>query len=134
MPPGPKTVSPTRNAVHKLRVAQGSGWQHGKRPSPPSGLCEQSVKAWQTWLSSWWAPFYTPDDLPGLEMMVRQFDRVCKNEVDIAKIVPLLDRYGVTPKGRQDLRWVQAEPDAVPRPAVTDEVAAVRAARKAKLA
>ena len=61
--------------------------------------------AWRTWLGSWWAEFYTLGDLPGLELTAVTFDRVCAGDIDSAGLVPLLDRYGITPAGRQDLRW-----------------------------
>jgi len=96
-----------------------------KDPRCPAGLTADGQRAWKVWLGSWWAAFYTPDDLPGLELAVKIYDGVCAGHIDIGKAVPILDRYGITPKGRQDLRWAE-RPSAKPAPAVepSDEIAA----------
>ena len=126
MPRGPKPkpegAKVTRHApAHPFKHAQEGGWQHGRRPSPPRGLTDAGKKAWQTWLGSWWAAFYRPEDLPGLELTVTMFDKAMRGDVDVAKAVPLMDRYGITPKGRQDLRW---EPPKADAPAATAPAAA----------
>jgi hypothetical protein len=141
MPRGSKPLPPgeavdTRKQVHGWKLADGEGWQHGRKPNPPHGLTDAGKKAWRTWLGSWWAVFWTPDDLPGLELTVTQYDRVLQGTVDVSKVVPLLDRYGITPKGRQDLRWARA-PEKAQEPSAAgskDEVAARREARRSKLA
>lgn len=134
-PKPPGTAKRPDQQRHQWVHADEGGWQHGKRPSPPLGLSPAGKKAWRTWLSAWWASFYSPDDLPGLELLVRHYDACLLGHLDVAKVVPLMDRYGVTPKGRQDLRW--APPAGEPEPAVvdsTDEIAARREARRAQLA
>lgn len=131
-PKPPGTAKRPEQQRHQWNHAVAGGWQHGKRPNPPSGLSPAGVKAWQTWLSAWWACFYSTDDLPGLELLVRNYDACLLGHLDVAKVLPLMDRYGITPKGRQDLRW--AEPvaeqakDADP---VSDDLAARRAQREA---
>lgn len=141
MPSGPKPLPPgeavaPRNAKHKWQFADGEGWQHGRRPNPPSGLTDAGKKAWQTWLGSWWAAWYTPDDLPGLELTVRTYDAALGGHIDVAKVTPLLDRYGITPKGRQDLRWARQEaaPAEKQAPEVSDEVAERRTRRASNIA
>ena len=118
--PKPEGEKINRNAVvHPFDHAASSGWQHGRRPAPPRGLTDAGRKAWQTWLSGWWAAFYKPEDLPGLELTVLTFDRVQRGELDVAKVIPLLDRYGITPKGRQDLRWLPPKDEKPAVPAVS---------------
>ena len=139
MPPGskPKPLgqSDQRETVFKWNVAEHEGWQHGKVPPCPKNLSEHGKKAWKTWMNAWWACFYTPEDLPGLELLVLLYDKVMLEIIDVTKIMPLLDRYGITPKGRQDLRWAE-RPSAKPSAAVepSDEIAARRETRKANLA
>lgn len=124
-----------RNQVHKWKMADSEGWQHGDVPAAPGGLTEHGKRAWATWLGAWWASFYTPDDLPGLELTVRHYDAVMLGHLDIAKVVPLLDRYGITPKGRQDLRWARAEKPAESAAGdLADDLAKRRDERRSKLA
>lgn len=115
MPPGRKPKPPgeavNRNAkAHPYREAPGSSWQYGDVPAPPEGLHEDTVAAWADWFGSWWSSFWTPADLPVLREIVKDFDQVVRGRLDLAKITAQLDRYGITPKGRVDLRW--AEPAA----------------------
>ncbi len=138
MPRGPKpdqTKGTTRNAVHKYKQADGVGWQHGEVPEPPDGLRSESVEAWGLWFGAWWAAFWTEEDVPGLRIMVELYDKVRRGEVDSQKLLPYLDRYGVTVKGQQDNRWQPhvAEPEVVV-PEVPDEVASRRAERGKQIA
>lgn len=97
----------------EVRSAVGVGWQHGKRPAPPTGLMPASKQAWTTWMGSWFAAFWRPEDLPGLRQVVRLYDQVERGEFQRASELRLqMDTYGVTPKGQQDRRWrPPAEPD-----------------------
>lgn len=99
------------------RDAPGHGWQHGKVPPPPEGLTDAAEKAWQTWLGAWWAGFWSPDDVPGLRMVARLYDQVERGEyVRSAELRQLMNAYGLTPAGRQALRWRPAlEPEAKPQ-------------------
>jgi hypothetical protein len=143
MPRGSKPLPPgeaktTRNAVHQWQFAEGEGWQHGRRPNPPAGLTDAGKRAWRQWLGSWWACFYTPDDLPGLELTVKQYDLALAGAVDVKKAETLMDKYGITPKGRQDLRWarkpVKAPEQAAPAAGgAEDEVAKRRQARSSRV-
>ena len=140
MPPGAKPKAPgtadQRETKFKWQLSDTTGWQHGPMPRCPRNLSIHGQKAWRTWLNSWWASFYTPDDLPGLEMLVTVYDRVMQETLDVTKLVPLLDRYGITPKGRQDLRWAQVpkKPEEQTPVSVQDEIAERRANRRSKLA
>lgn len=142
MPPGSKPLPPgeavdQRKTVFKWQLAEHEGWQHGKVPPCPKGLSAHGQKAWRTWMNAWWACFYTPDDLPGLELLALLYDKVLLEQIDVAKITPLLDRYGITPKSRQDLRWAQVpvkeQPEA-PSASVQDEIAERRQQRRSNLA
>lgn len=116
-PPG-QTVH--RNPVtHPWQHTDRPGWQHGdpadrrrKYPAAPEGLMPDAVAAWDAWFRSWWAGNWHAEDLPQLVLVIRTFDEVLRGHLDVGKLTPLLDRYGVTPKGRQDLRWAPPKNDA----------------------
>ena len=94
------------------KAADGTGWQHGPRPRPPSGLRDASKRAWATWMSSWFAANWTPDDLPGLRTIVLLYDQVERGEYQRATELRLqMDTYGITPKGQQDRRWLPPKED-----------------------
>lgn len=147
MPPGRKP-KPPGEAVNQNKKAYpwmhaaGVGWQHGdpddrrrRLPAPPPGLLPESKRAWELWMTAWWASFWAPADLPLLRLAIIQYDGVRRGEVDVAKLLPLLDRLGLTPKGRQDLRW-QPPKDAsseASAPAAVDDLASRREARLRKL-
>lgn len=137
-PPGPPGSATDRNArVYPWKQPAGIGWQHGPRPAPPRSLkTAQGKKAWQTWLGSWWAGFYSPDDLPGLYATAELFEKFLVGAIDMSKVKPMLDAYGITPEGRQKLRWAPPEPEDVPSAgadkAHQDQLAAKRDARAAR--
>lgn len=122
--PAPKAASERvrRPAAERGEVVQasGSGWQHGKVPKAPDGLTKAGQDAWKTWMGAWFAAFWTPDDLPGLRMIVRLYDEVERGEFQRASELRLqMDTYGITPKGQQDRRWrppVKAEEKPAGRP------------------
>lgn len=132
--PKPDGQKVTRHAMtHPWQPAPGVGWQHGdpndgrrKYPAPPDGLMPLSVEAWDAWFRSWWASNWGPSDLPQLVMLVKLFDDVARGHLDVAKLTPLLDRWGITPKGRQDLRWAPPKED---KPAADAAPASVRRLR-----
>jgi hypothetical protein len=140
-PPGPPGSATDRNPrAHPWQHAP-EGWQHGPVPRPPAGLTSAGVHAWNTWLGSWWAGFYVPEDLPGLVLTVKLYDDVLTGARQPEKVVPMLDRYGITPKGRQSLRWARAEAEegaegSGPPPADggVDDLHARRTARQSRLA
>lgn len=115
--PLPKPEDQRRRAnpqTHEWKYAPGDGWQHGPAPKPPSSLTKAAKDAWSTWLSAWFAAFWTPDDVPALRQIVRLYDQVERGEFQRAGELRLqMDTYGITPKGQQDRRW---------RPPVSDIV------------
>lgn len=142
MPTGPKpTANPQRpdQRRHQIKNAEPGGWAHGdpndkrrKFPKCPESIrMAEAVKAWDAWFQSWWAAFWLPEDLPALELVITLYEGVMLGKLDPSKLTPLLDRYGITPKGRQDLRWAPPATDPAPTKAdVPDEVGAKRKARK----
>jgi hypothetical protein len=80
-------------------------------PAPPEGILESSLGTWETWFKAWWAAHWTPDDLPGLRLLIRLYDRVSRGDVRrLGELRQLMDSYGITPKGQQDRRWLRPEP------------------------
>ncbi len=70
-------------------------------------------------MGAWWAAHWSPDDLPGLNVVVTLYDQVQRGEYQRATELRLaMDTYGITPKGQQDRRW------APPKAAETPETAA----------
>lgn len=129
--PGPPSEQKRPDKVaHQWQKATAAGWK-GRKPNPPTGLTDAGKKAWRSWFGSWWASFWTVDDLPALELVVKLYDGVLGGHVDVSKLTPLLDRYGITPKGRQDLRWLRPEGEEPATEAQPDdELAARRKDRK----
>lgn len=57
-------------------------------------------------MGAWFAAFWTPEDVPGLECVVLLYDSVRRGEYQRANELRLqMDNYGITPKGQQDRRW-----------------------------
>jgi hypothetical protein len=114
--PAPKPAAERRRrnvpAAGEWKPSPGYGWQHGATPKPPTGLLKASKDAWTVWMGSWFAAFWTPDDLPGLRQVVKLYDQV-ERSPDLASLHTqlrmMMDTYGVTPKGQQSLRWKRPE-------------------------
>lgn len=95
------------------KPAPAVGWQHGdptdkrrKFPKAPEGLMPESAAAWDAWFASWWAAHWKPEDLPGLRMVIREFDRLARGDGKVNEVRALLAAYGITPEGQQKLRWL----------------------------
>lgn len=117
--PAPSTTRRRRNAPVRgeWKATPGVGWQHGQIPDPPAGLMPASLEAWTTWMRSWFAAHWTPDDVPGLRQVIRTYDQVERNEFQRGPELRLLmDTYGITPKGQQDRHWQPPKADE-PAPA-----------------
>jgi hypothetical protein len=135
--PGPRDAAKDRNArVHPWNEATAVGWQHGKMPTAPPGLSPEARKVWRTWFSSWWASFWTPEDLPGLRLAITGYCRyMTYGNSKPSDVLPMLDRYGITPKGRQDLRWLPPadHADEPAEPVLTDDELAKARARRERI-
>jgi hypothetical protein len=119
--PAPKTVRRRRNKpeLGEWVAQEGIGWQHGAIPEPPDGMKEPSLDAWRTWFRSWFAAHWTPDDVPGLRLVIRMYDDVERGSqtkaADRASLHAWMRSYGITPDGQQKLRWVRpAKPEGQP--------------------
>lgn len=106
-------------------------------PSTRPALQAASKTMWRTWWRSPMATQWLESDVPTLLRLLRMIDSEARgtlgNSADRAEIRQLLDRFGLTPRGRQQLRWVIAGDDGVQEsgPRVTesqDELAARREA------
>ena len=100
------------------RTAPGVGWMHGKWPDPPAGVTEATATAWRTWGAAWFASFWQPSDLPALRVIASLYDRVERGEfVRSAELRMWSDSFGITPRGRQSLRWKPPAEGATRAPA-----------------
>ena len=136
--PAPKQTRRRRNApaLGEWIPAPGSGWQHGAVPEPPDGLLAATRAAWTTWFQAWFAVHWIPADLPGLTVLIRQFDVIERGQAkanDVTATVRLMDNYGITPAGQQARRWNPPKADEPPAaepgetPAVDPRFARLRA-------
>lgn len=110
--PKPESQRRTRHAPQRgdWQARPDIGWQHGPVPAVPVGLMPATVEAWTTWMRSWVAAHWAPDDLPGLRQIARLYDQVERGEfVRMTELRMMLDTYGITPKGQQDRRWTRPE-------------------------
>lgn len=108
--PAPAKTRRRRNApaLGEWQSAPGVGWQHGPAPEPADGLLAVSRETWQTWFQAWFASHWTPADLPGLRLLITQYDAIQRTGVkanDVTALVRLMDNYGITPAGQQARRW-----------------------------
>lgn len=120
----PKEDRRRRNTPERgeWRPTEDVGWQHGEIPTPPDGLKAETLRAWETWMRSWFAAHWTPDDLPGLETTILLYDQVRRGEYQRATELRLsMDNYGITPKGQQDRRWQRPKPPEGSQDAQGDE-------------
>lgn len=133
MPSGPKPKADAKRPeqrVHQFVAAPGEGWRHGdptdkrrRYPKPPVGLLPASELAWDFWFTSWWASCWDLHDLPGIAMTIALYDALLRGTGKAADYTAHADRYGITPKGRQDLRWAPPKVEESSVPKVEDEVA-----------
>ena len=140
--PAPKPDRRRRNTPERgeWQASPGIGWQHGPIPPVPAGVHADTRAAWDVWMRSWFAAFWTPDDLPGLEHVASLHSEVrtafhepfieaegprggtifVRRPSPVTELRQMLDNYGITPKGQQDRRWTRPKTEAEP-PAATAE-------------
>ena len=66
-------------------------------------------------MASWFASKWTPADLPGLRLVIQQYDAVQRGGTranDMTALVRLMDTYGITPAGQQARRWEPPKAEA----------------------
>jgi hypothetical protein len=106
--PLPKETRRRRNkpASGEWKTAKALGWQFGAVPEPPDGLLMVSKTTWTRWFTGWWAAFWVPEDLSGLETVIMLFDATRRGELQrSAELRMSMDAWGLTPHGRQMLHW-----------------------------
>lgn len=89
------------------QAAAGVGWQHGEIPACPArGSAARAT--WAAWMGSWFAAHWAPEDLPGLRLVIRLWEKADAGRAsgsERSELRQLMDSYGITPKGQQDRRW-----------------------------
>lgn len=68
-------------------------------------------------MRAWFASHWTPADLPGLRLVIAQYDAVQRGGTkanDMTALLRGMDTYGITPSGQQARRWAAAETPAEP--------------------
>lgn len=109
--PAPKDPGGRRNDHAPIRgewkASPGVGWQHGEIPEPPvrSAIARET---WLTWFRSWFASYWTVDDLPNLRLVIKLWAKADSGKAsgsERSELRQLMDSYGITPKGQQDRRW-----------------------------
>lgn len=140
--PAPKANSRTRHKPIRgeWQATPGIGWQHGPVPGHPGALRPAVVDVWQTWMRSWFASHWLPEDMPGLSLTIQLYEQVQAYFDDpyveketrkgdtiyvlrpnpATELRQMMDNYGITPKGQQDRRWAIPKADAQLTTAVVD--------------
>ncbi len=129
MPRGP-APKPTGERVNRNQQkypwipAPAEAWA-GEVPRPPSGLLKVSRDAWGLWFSSWWSGHWTEADLPALRQTIKLFDEVERDRGSRSELRQAMKAYGLSPEGRQALRWEPPKEavEAAPAGATPDELA-----------
>lgn len=83
------------------------------KPYPKGGFSEAAKREWESWWSSPVAVMWDESDVGLLSMLVRMIDQWwSKPNASLAKEIRMFkDNLGLTPKGRQDRRWLLPEED-----------------------
>lgn len=140
MPPGnpPKRSGRVNRNPQKYPWIPAPGPWQGEIPKPPTGLRKAAKETWQTWFESWWSGHWTEADLPMLRLTIKLYDAVDQGREqrgDRSELRQLAKALGLTPDGRQALRWEppagQVEDDT---DAGDDELAQRRQERRERLA
>ena len=103
----------------------------GPIPELPSGIrWTKSARAW--WATIWrtaMASQWNEGDVPALVELAMLRQKMMAGEFNLAGVVEKRsDKFGLTPKGRRDLRWVITDQDKE-RAGVPDEQPVVRRLR-----
>lgn len=89
----------------------------GPTPPTPDGLSTTSLWTWSRWWESPMAHMWVEADWPGLMRLILLIDNGSKS--DASEIRLQEERFGLSPSGRQKLRWLLPagdEPEQVKRP------------------
>lgn len=102
----------------EYQATPGVGWQHGETPRCPV-RSRAAQETWSTWMGSWFAAHWTPQDLPNLRLVVKLWAKCDTGKAigsERTELRQLMDSYGITPKGQQDRRWTPPKADQHPQP------------------
>lgn len=127
--PKPKAARRSRHVPVRgdWRAIPDAGWQHGEVPKPPGRLLARTRQVWAIWFGGWYAAHWQPEDVPGLEIVIRLYDAVLRGDrTRAAELRLAMDGWGITPKGQQDRRWAlpsTVEPDVEPEAEGAEEPA-----------
>ena len=79
----------------------------GAKPNTPKGLSAHALETWRQWWSSPMAWMWSAADWPALTRLIILIDEYDEfGSLDRLKEIRLQeDRFGLSPKGRQGLRW-----------------------------
>lgn len=79
----------------------------GTKPRRPPGLHDRAVRTWEQWWASPMAHMWDQADHPGIVRLIRLIDQFEKtgSTKNIAEIRLQEERFGLSPKGRQGIRW-----------------------------
>lgn len=96
------------------KAAPGVGWQHGEIPTCPRAGAA-ALETWTTWFQSWFASYWTIEDLPNLRLAIKLWvvcDSGKAKGTERTAYIRLADDLGITRKGQQDRRWKRPDPVA----------------------
>lgn len=141
MPPGRRPNPTAQGRVNKHAqkypwIPAPGPWE-GEVPKPPTGLRKAAKDTWEVWFTSWWSGHWTEADLPMLRLAIVLYDAISQNREqrgDRAELRQLAKALGITPDGRQALRWEPPSGQAEDDQGEDDELAQRREERKARLA
>jgi len=80
---------------------------------PPSHLSDELIAIWKELAASIVTTAVAPSDRASFELMTRLVDRMRRGDLaaaETAQLRGLLDAFGLSPSGRQRLRWAAHEP------------------------
>ena len=98
--PDPVRVRHDKPVRGDWKAADAIGWRYGKVPPCPADVEPATRRAWKTWFGSWFAAFWTPEDVPGLRLLALIHDAVERGDFTRAPELRLwMDTYGITPEG-----------------------------------
>jgi hypothetical protein len=105
-PPSDDRVRRAAPITWRLAHCAGCRLDAGQVARPACRCHRGTATAWRTWGAAWFASFWQPSDLPALRVIASLYDRVERGEfVRSAELRMWSDSFGITPRGRQSLRW-----------------------------
>ena len=100
-----------------------TGWRHGDIPPCPARSTAARA-TWASWMGSWFASHWSPEDLPNLRLVIRLWSKCDAGKAtgsERSELRQLMDSYGITLKGQQDRRWTPPKAEDAPEHASGDD-------------